>query len=68
MKIEPKYNIGQEVWFFYFGYKPFRDIITHKKIVAIGNGKDVVIYRTKNFSSLAEYELFHTKKELLESL
>ena len=68
MKIEPKYKIGQEVWFFHFGYKPFRDIITHKKIVAIGNGKDVVIYRTKNFSSLAEYELFPTKEELLKSL
>ena len=68
MKIETKYDIGQEVWFFHFGYKPFRDIITHKKIVAIGNEKDVVIYRTNNFSSLAEYELFPTKEELLASL
>ena len=68
MKIKPKYSIGQEVWFFHFGYKPFRDIITHMKIVAIGIGKDVVIYRTKNFPVLAEYELFPTKEELLKSL
>ena len=68
MKIETKYSIGQEVWFFHFGYKPFRDIITHKKIVAIGNGKDVAIYRTRNFNNLAEYELFPTKEELLKSL
>ena len=68
MKIKPKYSIGQEVWFFHFGYKPFRDIITHMKIVATGNGKDVVIYRTKNFPVLAEYELFPTKEELLKSL
>lgn len=68
MKTETKFNIGQEVWFFHFGYKPFRDTITHKTLVAIGNGKDVVIYRTKNFTNLAEYELFATKEELLKSL
>lgn len=68
MKIETKYDIGQEVWFFYYG-KIFKDIITHQMIIAIGNQRDyVVIYRTRNFNNLAEYELFPTKEELLKSL
>ena len=68
MKIEHKYNIGQEVWFFYYG-KIFKDIITHRMKIAIGNRRDeVTIYRTRNFNNLTEYELFHTKEELLNSL
>jgi hypothetical protein len=68
MKIETKYDIGQEVWFLYYG-KVFKDIITHRMIIAIGNQRDdVAIYRTRNFNNLAEYELFLTKEELLKSL
>jgi hypothetical protein len=68
MKIEPKYIIGQEVWFFYYG-KVFKDIITHQMTIAIGNQRgNVVIYRTGNFKNLAEYELYPTKEELLKSL
>lgn len=68
MKIKPKYSIGKEVWFLYYG-KVFKDIITHQMTIAIGNQRDnVVIYRTRNFNNLAEYELFPTKEELLKSL
>ena len=68
MKIKPKYSIGQEVWFFYYG-KIFKDIITHRMTIAVGNRRDdVEIYRTRNFNNLAEYELSPTKEELLKSL
>ena len=68
MKIETKYDIGQEVWFFHYG-KIFKDIITHRMTIAVGNRRDnVAIYRTRNFNNLAEYELFPTKEELLKSL
>ena len=68
MKKDTKYDIGQEVWFFYYG-KIFKDIITHRIIIAVGNERtDVVIYRTKNFTNIAEYELFPSKEELLKSL
>lgn len=68
MKIATKFNIGDEVWFLYYG-KVFKDIITHQMTIAIGNQRDnVVIYRTRNFNNLAEYELFPTKEELLKSL
>lgn len=68
MKIETKYAIGQEVWFFYYG-KIFKDIITHRMTIAIGNRRDnIAIYRTRNFNNLAESELFPTKEELLDSL
>lgn len=68
MEIEPKYDIGQEVWFFYYG-TIFKDIVTHCMIIAIGNKRDdIAIYRTRNFNNLAEYELFPTKEDLLKSL
>mgnify|MGYP003555221475 FL=1 len=68
MKIETKFNIGQEVWFFYYG-KIFKDIITHRMTIAVGNRRDnVAIYRTRRFNTLAEYELYPTKEELLKSL
>lgn len=68
MKIETKFNIGQEVWFFYYG-KIFNDIITHQMTIAVGNRRgDVVIYRTRKFNNLAEYELYPNKEELLKSL
>lgn len=68
MKTEPKFNIDQEVWFFYYG-KIFNDIIKHRMTIAIGNRRDdIVIYRTRNFNNIAEYELFPTKEELLKSL
>lgn len=68
MKIETKYDIGQEVWFFYYG-KIFKDIITHRMTIAVGNQRDdVAIYRTRNFNNLTEYELFPTKEELIKSL
>ena len=68
MEIETKYDIGQEVWLFYYG-KILKDIITHRMTIAIGSRRDdVVIYRTRNFNNLAEYELFTTKEELLKSL
>lgn len=68
MKTEAKFDIGQEVWFFYYG-KIFKDIITHRMTIAIGNQRDdVAIYRTRKFNNLAEYELFPTKEELLKSL
>lgn len=68
MNKEIKFNIGQEVWFFYYG-KIFKDIITHRMTIAVGNRRDnVAIYRTRNFNNLAEYELFHSKEELLKNL
>ena len=68
MKIEYKYDIGEEVWFVYYG-KIFKNIITHRMTIAIGNRRDdIAIYRTRNFGNIAEYELFPTKEELLKSL
>lgn len=68
MRTETKFNIGQEVWFLYYG-KIFKDIITHRMTIAIGNRRDdIAIYRTRNFNNIAEYELFPTKEELLKSL
>lgn len=68
MKIEYKYDIGKEVWFVHYG-KIFKDIITHRMTIAIGNRRDdIAIYRTRNFNNIAEYELYTTKEELLKSL
>jgi hypothetical protein len=68
MKIEHQFGIGQEVWFFYYG-KIFKDIITHRMTIAVGNRRDdVAIYRTRNFNNLVEYKLYPTKEELLKSL
>lgn len=64
MTIEPKYNIGDEVWFKFIN-EPFKSVIREY----IG-GKEK-LYRCKFFLTtcvVREDELFPTKEELLKSL
>lgn len=64
MKIETKYNIGDEVWF-----KTSYLHIVSAKIISIGvHGENDYIYCFKDYSSRIESLLFPTKEELLKSL
>lgn len=68
MKIETKYNIGDEVWFIFDG-KPLNGKIvkiseyTIKIKVRFKDGKDYLFSR-----EIKGFELFPTKEELLKSL
>ena len=68
MKIETKYNIGDEVWFIFDG-KPLNGKIvkiseyTIKIEVRFKDGKDYLFSR-----EIKGFELFPTKEELLKSL
>ena len=70
MKIETKYNIGQEVWFKYLGYNKCATIFAINIIVFDDNDADIGYKLSKHgsFYECAEYELFPTKEELLKSL
>lgn len=62
MKIETKYDIGQEVWVMTMG-KPYC-----AKITAIHIDKNGLLYNIKYLLAKKEEELFPTKEELLKSL
>ena len=68
MKIETKYNIGDDVWFIFDG-KPLNGKIvkiseyTIKIEVRFKDGKDYLFSR-----EIKGFELFPTKEELLKSL
>lgn len=70
MKIETKYNIGDEVWFRSFGF--IKSSIIYCISISIFNDGD--IHRTYHLSSEGcffdkiESELFKTKQELLDRL
>ena len=68
MKIETKYDIGQEVWF--KGYKnlPFVDRIFEIKITVGHNDKVDIKYDLWGDVLVEEGNLFRTKQELLDSL
>ena len=82
MKIEPKYNIGQEVWFMYQNHTAVAFIRGCQVISGKGeyygeflNGNEITrinyLVRTddnKIKDIKSEYELFPTKEELLKSL
>ena len=66
MKIETKYNIGDEVWFM-FGGKPHKSKVLGIKVWS----QDWYIYCVQQFQSsgdVLEELLFSTKEELLKSL
>ena len=68
MKIETKYNIGDEVWFL-FDDKPLNGKIariseyTIKVKVILKDGKEYLFSR-----DIKDFKLFPTKEELLNSL
>ena len=68
MTIEPKFNIGDEVWF--KGYKnlPFVDKIFEINIMVGYNDKVVINYYLWSDTLVEEDKLFRTKQELLDSL
>lgn len=63
MKIETKYDIGQEVWFTLCEGRIFSS-----PICSIVFDKDGLFYNVVGYGTFKECELFPTKKELLESL
>ena len=63
MKIETKYDIGQEVWFTLCEGRIFSS-----PIGSIVFDKDGLFYNVVGYGTFKEYELFPTKEELLKSL
>lgn len=67
MKIETKYNIGQEVW--YNGYSEiFKDKICQIKVNIDCFGEIHIYYELWGDVIKDEHQLFPTKEELLKSL
>lgn len=67
MKIETKYDIGQEVWF-RKGHLVVKGTITDIFLFK-NEGKIVIGYGINDYdNALTESELFPTKEELLKSL
>lgn len=67
MKIETKYDIGQEVW--YNGYEEiFQDEICQIKVNIDCLGEIHIDYELLGDVIKEEYQLFPTKEELLKSL
>ena len=63
MKIETKFNIGQEVWLTLCEGRIFSSLIS-----SIVFDKDGLFYNVVGYGTFKESELFPTKEELLESL
>lgn len=69
MKIETKYDIGQEVWTLDFYEQPNKgEILSISTFNMYKKGHDYVSYYIQNFGSRKENEIFLTKEELLKSL
>ncbi|MBO5855001.1 MAG: hypothetical protein J6Q61_09725 [Bacteroidales bacterium] len=67
MKIETKYNIGDEVWF--KGYEEiFNDKITNIRIDVDIMCNTNIMYILWDDTIKYEHQLFRTKQELLDSL
>lgn len=65
MKIETKYNIGDEVWLIY------RNKIYNAYVEDVIPFKDITTYMLRSFAGkkrYPEYDLYPTKEELLKSL
>ena len=71
MKIETKYNIGQEVWFMKEN-KPTKQVVGFVEIIAASTtSKSFIQYGLKiegSVERVVENKLFPTKEELLKSL
>ena len=75
MEIKTKYNIGDDVWYFYGKYKLIvtTKIVAISTIIVVGNklkieyGLDDGKYYTRDFSGIEEKELFKSKDELLKT-
>ena len=70
MKIETKYDIGQEVWFRSLEYNKRATIYGIAAIIFSDNDLSIRydLSRHGNFYEKSEHELFPTKEELLKSL
>lgn len=75
MKIEPKYNIGQEVWI-EFANSPTQGIIKRIDISAYVEYKNIISIQNVSYDirvgncifTFYEHGVFPTKEELLKSL
>lgn len=66
MTIETKFDIGDEVWAMHCN-SPFKYKID--KVIIIRDYREISIqYRVVGHKYFFEYDLFHTKEELLKSL
>ena len=69
MKIETKYDIGQEVWALNFFEQPYKgEILSISTFNMYKKGHDYVSYYIQGLGSRKENECFPTKEELLKSL
>ena len=68
MKIETKYDIGQEVWILDFEQPCKGEILSIKTFNMYKKEHDYVSYYIQNLGSKREQEIFPTKEELLKSL
>jgi hypothetical protein len=72
MKIEPKYNIGQEVWFLNDDHA-YKGSISQIRIGVVNEVNIIYTIRVRNLAGSwsverAEKRLFPTKEELLKNL
>ncbi len=70
MKIETKYNIGDEVWVFLVG-KPKKRKVGRIDTTTIGSYQRIIYFINNECHKptiFYEYQLFPTKEELLKSL
>ena len=69
MKIETKYDIGQEVWVLDFFEQPCKgEILSISTFNTYKKRHDYVSYYIQNIGTRIEKETFPTKEELLKSL
>ena len=69
MKIETKFNIGDEVWTLDFFEQPCKgEILSISTFNLYTKGHDYVSYYIHNLGKRKEQEIFSTKEELLKSL
>jgi len=69
MKIETKYNIGDEVWALDFFEQPCKgEILSISTFNVYKKRHDYVSYYIHNLGNRKEKEIFPTKEELLKNL
>ena len=69
MKIETKYDIGQEVWALDFFKEPNKgEILSVTTLNTSVKERDYVAYYIHHIGYRLEHEIFPTKEELLKSL
>ena len=66
MKIETKYNIGDEVWVMYYNSPHTFEI--NKVLIIHDYNETIIQYKVKGCKYFFESEIFPTKEELLKAL